>query len=563
MTIYHKEALMEKLLRNLLVLLLAASPLAATPIQVGRPAVTDVTIFLEGAEVAREVEVQAPAGESMVEVLRFPAGVDAASVRTSVRGKSASVGSMTITKRTITKDGDVGEIDRQLEALGDQVHELEQRHADAAALRKFLDSAMAAKTRPGTEAAAATELDRASILGLYELLAGRFDELRVRGSERRKEKRRLEQEIADLELKKAEASSKESICVAQVRLQVAQAGTVTLRFAYFAAKAEWAPRYRVSLADDESVELVSEAAVRQWTGDDWSSARLRLSTVRPTPRLSPQYLGEWHIGPRGEAARAAQTAFTIATATPGVLSDRINVGGNESGQQLAFIAPATTDATSAEPAGLERTRTSYSVTFDAPARVAVPGDGQTQQVELWRRRLPATVSYRIKPTLHLAAFLEATVLVPEGAPLLPGQARVYVGDAMLGVHTMPEAAPGEQVILPFGVDNRIAVARRTLETSEQRKGRFDKLIVDSRAFRTTVTNHQQRPIRLVVEDRVPVAKVEQIEVELGERTTGGHEPSQTRRGVLLWKLALEPGESKVVDFEVAVRYPQEMAIEGL
>jgi hypothetical protein len=45
-----------------------------------------------------------------------------------------------------------------------------------------------------------------------------------------------------------------------------------------------------------------------------------------------------------EKAPTARDPWAVVTQSPGVLSDRINVGGDESGQQACFIAPAATDA---------------------------------------------------------------------------------------------------------------------------------------------------------------------------------------------------------------------------
>jgi hypothetical protein len=44
-----------------------------------------------------------------------------------------------------------------------------------------------------------------------------------------------------------------------------------------------------------------------------------------------------------EKIPTARDPWAVVTQTPGVLSDRINVGGNESGQQAVFIAPGTSD----------------------------------------------------------------------------------------------------------------------------------------------------------------------------------------------------------------------------
>jgi len=140
---------------------------------------------------------------------------------------------------------------------------------------------------------------------------------------------------------------------------------------------------------------------------------------------------------------------------------------------------------------------------------------------------------------------------------------VLAGGAYLGVYDVPETAPGAELTLPFGRDNRIKIGR----VSQPQDHSFEGLTGRSRQVaygsKTTVENLRDREVTLLLEDRVPVSEDERIVVEMSKATTGDHTPSKTRPGVVLWKLTLAPHEKRDVVLAYTVRYPKEMLVAGL
>jgi uncharacterized protein (TIGR02231 family) len=192
----------------------------------------------------------------------------------------------------------------------------------------------------------------------------------------------------------------------------------------------------------------------------------------------------------------------------------------------------------------------------------VPGDGQTKRVELWRERLPATVSYRVKSSLLKDAFLEAAIRVPDKLPLLAGAIRIFAGDSRLGEARVPEVPPGANLILPFGVDKRVQVERKVVDVSSKRKGSKRQII--THAYRTTITNLTGKPIVVALEDRQPISEDENIVVSVVDaQTTPGAIKSKTRAGVWIWKLDLPSDEPSEVDFAFTVQHPSEMLLQGI
>jgi uncharacterized protein (TIGR02231 family) len=217
----------------------------------------------------------------------------------------------------------------------------------------------------------------------------------------------------------------------------------------------------------------------------------------------------------------------------------------------------------AEVAQAEIVHSAYNVAFEVPGKPDVPADGADHRVVLRQESLPGTLTYRAAPSLEEAAFLTSVVRAPAQYPLLAGAMRVLAGGAYLGVYGVPETAPGAELNLPFGRDNRIKIARVEQPEVRSFEGFTNHTSQVAHQSKMTVENLRDRAVTVVVEDRVPVSEDERIVVEMGKATTADHTPSKTRPGVVSWKLTLAPHEKKDVVLAYTVRYPKEMLVAGL
>jgi uncharacterized protein (TIGR02231 family) len=164
--------------------------------------------------------------------------------------------------------------------------------------------------------------------------------------------------------------------------------------------------------------------------------------------------------------------------------------------------------------------------------------------------------------LDPTAFLEASFRQAEDAPLLPGQVAIYRDGVYVGRGRMPAASKDETVRLGFGADDKVKIERAVVKRNEGSTG----LIVttaktDERSFKTTLRNGHDFPIRIVVEDQLPVSENEEIQVEMLPQTTP---PTTTnvhdRRGVLEWAFEAKPGEARDIAFAWRVRWPKDKTV---
>jgi uncharacterized protein (TIGR02231 family) len=124
---------------------------------------------------------------------------------------------------------------------------------------------------------------------------------------------------------------------------------------------------------------------------------------------------------------------------------------------------------------------------------------------------------------------------------------------------MAGSSKDETARLGFGADDKVKIERSVIRRSEGSAG----LIVttsktDERVFKTTLRNGHDFPIKVAIQDQLPVSENEEIQVEMLPSTTP---PTATdlhdKRGVLQWAFEAKPGEVKDIAFAWRVRWPKD------
>ncbi|HET9480309.1 MAG TPA: DUF4139 domain-containing protein, partial [Candidatus Polarisedimenticolia bacterium] len=359
--------------------------------------------------------------------------------------------------------------------------------------------------------------------------------------------------------------------------------TLTLRYAQ--PGAGWTPFYEATL-DPDSDQLVLDmfAWVRQSTGERWDDVRLTLATGAPSlgidlPSLTSLVLRPLQPSVAGGFADDSERMEglpiiganyqDLLTLPPGVADPdpdgNPNVrGGRDTGSQVRTDGGSISEN---EPSGAKmpapphgnvvqklalHSQADTGLTFDVPSRLTLDPDGQPRRVAISRDVLSARREYLVVPTVRPAAYLIAKVAAPADRPLLEGSVKHYIGSTLVGSSTLAPSAPGEQIVLSFGVDDRVKVDRPSRPGMTQMRGRDQIVQVERRA---AITNRTGKPIAVAVKDRVPVSSHEDVRVSIAQETSAGHVEDGSAPGVLTWNLALSPDESREVTLAYAVRSP--------
>jgi uncharacterized protein (TIGR02231 family) len=512
-------------------------------------AVEAVTVYPDGASVTRVIALDIPAGDNTVVLKDFPLTLDVSSLR--VEGEAdarLTIGAVDTKPPRAAPPVNLPELDKRLEALKDERVNLEDAISAANARRKFAERF--AETSPagiGDKGEARPIADwRAAFAAVSEEVA--IADAAIREAQRKQ--RDIDREIARLESDRTVKPPSKL----EVRIDLAAAAPTKamLRVTYAVRNARWAPLYDARLdtgARDRkpALELVRRAEITQSTGEDWSNVALAVSTVRTARGGSAPELESLIVQyPQPPRPVAQSTVSDVA--------------------RLRSFAPA---APAAEPAAkrIDEQQAAvevggFQVMFRIPGRVSIAAGEGARSLRVSTATVAPDLTIRSAPVKDPTAFLEASFKQAEDAPLLPGRIAIYRDGVFVGRGQMAAAGKDEMVRLGFGADDKVKIERAVVKRNEGSAG----LIVttsktDERAFKTSVRNGHDFPIKIAIEDQLPVSENDDIQVEMLPSTTP---PTATnvhdRRGVLEWAFEAKPSEARDISFAWRVRWPKDKGV---
>ena len=548
-----------------LVLLLAALPLEpAGAAELSAASKIDaVTVYRGWARVTRVARVELGAGDSRVLLPGLPAGLDDDSIRVEGKGTAwARVGGVSVERVTQAELAlpEVRAAEGRLEQLQVEDRALEDRIAQARARAKFVESLRSSYSEERSKNLAVRGVSArewADLVGFVESqLEAASAEVRRSEGARRELARKLaaaRDDLAKLQAKRSGTSARVA-----VELGAERGGSLELAVSYLVQSASWRPIWDARLAPESgAVELALLGEVTQRTGEDWTDARLAVSTAEPgrglsVPELEPRYLERARPVPAPRAGKRPEAPASMAMAAP---LEKHKAEGELKvvSEELADLAPEQAEATM----GL------LAATWTAPRRETVDGAGRSRTVPLARHTLKAAVTRTASPRGDPTAFLTATIVNDTGVPFLPGLARISLGDEFVGRAPLAATPPGGELKLAFGADPRLEVERRVVERRHETAGLLGGDHVWRYQVRTTVKNRYPVATTLTLLDLVPVSRDEAIKVKLLDGTTPPTGEDPDRPGVRRWELKLGPGETRVIELRYEVRYPKDFPVQGL
>ena len=535
--------------------LVVVAAFAAMPVQAAdvdaSSTVDAVTVYPDGASVTRVITADLVPGDNTLVANDFPLTLDPSSLRVEGEaGTKLTIGAIDTRPPRAAPPVNLPELDKRIEALKDERGNLSGAINAATARRKFAERFAQSSPAGLGEKGEARPIDewRAAFAAVSEEVAAA--DTAIRDAERKQ--RDIDREIARLEADRA--TKPPSKLEVRIDLSANAATRATLRVTYSVRNARWTPLYDARLdtgAKDRkpALELVRRAEITQSTGEDWPNVTLTVSTVRTA---------------RGGSAPDLNSLIVQYPQPPRPLGS-VAISDMKLRQMqppaMAFEAPAT-PAQRADEQQAAAEIGGFQVTFKIPGRVSVGASDGAKNLRVSTATIAPDLAIRAAPVLDPTAFLEASFKQAEDAPLLPGRVAIYRDGVFVGRGQMAVASKDETVRLGFGADDKVKIERAVIKRDEGSAG----LIVttsrtDERAFKTSVRNGHDFPIRIAIEDQWPVSENEDIVVEMLPSTTP---PTATnlrdRRGVLEWAFEAKPGEVRDISFAWRVRWPKDKGV---
>jgi uncharacterized protein (TIGR02231 family) len=520
-------------------------------------AIDTVTVYPDGATVTRIIALDLASGDSTLVAKDFPLSLDPSSLR--VEGEAGAkliIGTIDARPPRAAPPVNLSELDKRIETLKDERSDLQGAIDAAVARRKFAQrfaEASPAGLGEKGEARPITEW-RAAFGAVGEEIA--TADTAIRDATRKQ--REIDRQIAQLE---ADRSAKPPSKL-EVRIDVASAAATkaTLRVTYAVRNARWLPLYDARLdtgAKDRKpqVELVRRAEVTQSTGEDWSNVTLGVSTVRigrggSAPELNSlvaQYL-------QVPKPRAFGSASDTAMPAAAPMQRKMEAAASASRSREDLAERAEEQQAVAELGD-------FQAVYQISGRVSLGAAEGSKSLLISSMMVTPDLTIRAAPVVDPTAYLEASFKLAEDTNLLPGKVAIFRDGTFVGRSKFSTAARNDAIRLGFGADDKIKIERTVIRQNEGTAGVISSSKTDTRSFRTVVRNGHDFPIRIAIEDQLPVSENEDIGVEMLSSTTP---PTTTnlrdKRGVLEWAFDAKPGEIKEIKFAWRIRWPKDKGI---
>ena len=514
-------------------------------------AVDAVTVYPDGASVTRVVTVEFPAGDTTLVLKDFPLKLDPSSLRVEGEANAGlTIGAIDTRSPRAAPPVNLPELDKRIEKLKDERADLDGAIAAATARRKFAERfAEISPAGIGEKGEARPLADwRAAFAAVADEIAAANAAIR----EAQRRQRDLDRDIARLEQDRA--TKPPSKLEVKIGLAANAPAKATLHVTYTVPNARWTAIYDARLdtgAKDRkpALELVRRAEITQATGEDWGDVALSVSTVRTAlggkaPELNPlvvQYPLVAQAPAPSSVPAGARSLQPHMAKEQGLLADK--------------AVDAVEKKAVAEVSG-------FQVVFRIPGRVSVGASEGAKSLYISNATISPDLVVHSVPVTDPTAFLEASFIQSEDAPLLPGRISIYRDGVFVGRGQMAAAGKEEKVRLGFGADDKVKIVRSVVKRNEGSTG----LIVttaktDERTFKTAIRNGHDFPIRVAVEDQLPVSENDDIQVEMLPSTTP---PTTTnvrdKRGVLEWAVEVAPSEAKEIAFAWRIRWPKDKGV---
>jgi uncharacterized protein (TIGR02231 family) len=514
-----------------------------------------VTVFPDRARVTRRGRTALELGLQRIEITGLPMSLLPDSVRAAGRGTARArlLGvSLQIVHFVDTPAEAVRELEARIQAATDADADLASQADVLEKAQKSLDG-LSAQSEVFARGLALRNRSTADQAAIYDFITERGRSLQAEILAVSRQRRELAKEIDRLrrELAQVQAARPRQRYTATVEVEALAAGELEIELTYAVQPARWQPLYDLRLSGD-GLEATYLAEVSQSTGEDWASVGLTLSTARPSLALVIPELDPWYVGPRPVIPKMAAPAAAPA---------RLQAGA----PPPAYEASEMLDVTFEEEAFLELpsaivSESGAALTYQIPGRADVPSGGEPRKVTVSAFPLRPELDAVTAPRLEPVAYRRARAKNESPYTLLPGRAQIFEGEDFLGNTPLKLIAPGQQLELALGADERLRVERKLTRREVDKTFLADRRRIRYK-YRIEVENLREAPQVVYVRDQIPVSRHEQVKVKLDAAEPAPTEHTDLNQ--LEWRLSLAAGAKQSVQFEFSVEFPRTMDVTGL
>jgi uncharacterized protein (TIGR02231 family) len=507
--------------------------------------INHVTVYPDRAQVSHETTVELPAGKTVLILGGLSPYIDAQSIQVKGNGDFIIL-SVNQRNNYLENLEDLPEV----KTIRNQIEALQLKVEDEKAAITVLNEKEAFLVANRGILVKETTFSVEQLKSVMELYTNNMDQVTNSVLKKNRLIKDYEKQIAALQKQIADKFGKQQLPSGEISVSVSCEKPVSgkLTFSYVVSNAGWYPSYDIRVDNiTKPVTIFYKANVFQNTGVTWKDVKLSFSNATPwvagdVPVLNPWFIDYYY----------PETPIRIRGIASGV--QRTN--------KAAVSEMAVSDAVMEEkvieaaPVSVEKQVGETTVTFDITIPYSLPSDGKVQTIEIQRTTTPADYKYVTTPKLSALAYLTGNITDWAEQNLIGGEATLYFENTFVGKSYLNVNQLKDTLTVSLGTDNSILVKREKRQDFTSRKV-LGSNKTETYSFLITVRNNKTNPVRISVNDQIPISSNSGIEVDAVELSGGKHN-SQT--GEIKWDLEIKPQETRELILTYSVKYPKDKTI---
>lgn len=531
---------------SFLILWISAYQLVAQNNQPVTSKITEVTVFLNRAQVTRQVKTQLQPGKTELVVGGLTSMLDPQSIQVAGKGNFIILG-------TSHQQNYLSELNmpKLLKVLRDSIDWLSKQISLEQSQKEILNKEEGMLMSNQKIGGANQNLSVTELKAMADFYRTRLSEIVSSRMKQDDKVQKLSLRMSKLQQQFNTQNEMYQRNTSEIIVSVS-AETVAdaaLEINYVVANAGWTPQYDIRAINTKSpMQLNYKANVFQSTGEEWKNVKLKLSTANPNQSGLKPELVAWYLDFYQPITYSRGNVRMKSAAPMAVQKSEMDMKMEQEGPPANTMAEYVTTI-----------QTSLNTEFEIALPYTVTSANKPTLVDIRNYELKAAYSYSTAPKLDKDAFLLAKAIGWEELSLLPGEANIFFEGTFTGKSLIDPNNIKDTLSLSLGRDKRIVVKREKLKELTSRKfiGTNQK---ESYAWEISVRNTKSEPIRISIEDQIPVSQNSQIEVAAVDVAGANYSPTT---GKLFWDMKLQPNETKKIVFKYEVKYPKDKQVNGL
>ena len=516
--------------------------------QLIQASLTDVTVFLQGAQLTMKADAQIPSGKSVFKISKLPPTLDQNSIQ--VKGEGAfTIQSVAFQINYL----DSLENSREREVLNTRLAELIKKREEEGKLQEILSAKNSFlvnnQVLSGKDQAVSAEQYRL----MWEMYSKNIESVLMDMLNNQRRINEITKEMTKINNQLSQRSRTSGKSAGEVLISVYAKNPVSAKFEvnYYLPNAAWYPFYDIRVDKlEDPLNLVYKAKVYQMSGFDWKNIHLTLSNASPRqsgviPELYPNYL---NFLPRYTYKNKRYSQ------EPSIAYDKAPQPQTEGIVVQDYKAPLLKKAETPE---VDISVKQSNVEFSIEGTYTINSDGKTQNIDIQKIELPAEYLYKGIPKLDKEGYLIARIKNWEQYNLLEGEANLYFENTFVGKSVIGVSNISDTLVLSLGQDKGVVLSRTKVKDFSQKQF-IGNSNIETRVWEIGIKNNKNQKIRLAITDQVPVSQNNDIQVDVDE-ISGGSLDKTT--GMVQWELELNPKETKKLTLKYVVKYPKSQILK--